>query len=140
MEAGGPPTPERSWRSLPLHGVWEPVGWPPISWLQPLHQVWNRTVFFTPCSPGTVSVSVCTCVSLHAGHGPRAGRGLSGVTPVRPWVGRAWPHRPQAADSPAPGKERYRTPDPWARWSAGGLTVQSSRRRLSLNGSIPSTK
>ena len=28
MKAGGPPAPERRWRSLSLRGVWEPAGWP----------------------------------------------------------------------------------------------------------------
>ena len=74
MEAGGPPTPERSWRSPSLHGVWEPVGWPPISWTQPFHQVWTRTVFFTPVQPGH-----CQRVRLHLG-----------VPPCWPWTP-CWP-------------------------------------------------
>ena len=100
MEAGGPPTPERSWRSLSLHGVWEPVGWPPISWLLPLHQVWNRTVFFTPVQPGH-----CQRVCLHLR-----------VPPCWPWAP-CWPWTLWCHPSKTLGWESLATPAPGGRQS-----------------------
>lgn len=126
VEAGGPPAPELDWRSPSLHGVWEPVGWTPPSPERspPTKCGAEQSSSSRPAQALSVCPSAPGCASMLAMDPVLAVD--SGVTQQGPGLGGlATP----APDSPAPGKERYRTPDPWARWSAGGLTIQSSRRR-----------
>lgn len=129
VEAGGPPAPERSWRSPSLHGVWEPVGWTPHlldaapqpsveqnSLLRP-HPA--RALSVCPSAPGCPSMlAMDPVLAVDSLVSPQQGPGLGEP-------GHTGPRESCSREGAIPDSR------PLARWSAGGLTIQSSRRRLS---------